>query len=311
MTLWVVYCHTHVETGRRYIGITQKTWQHRWHQHCAQAVRSKGRWSHFANAIRKYGKSAFAHDVLETHSSLEEANAAEERLIERFRTRDPNFGFNLMRGGGHVPHPVKNPWLRPEYRAKSVAAAKARWDDPEYRLKCEAVQAKRWGDPIKRAEQSVRSKELMSDPAIRLASGKGTRGRHLSEEHRAKIGAAGRSRDPELIERIAAKLRGRPLTEEHRAKIGVKSAGRSHAPETLAKISVACKGMKPSPSAIANSVASRKNRARLRTHFHCRSHGPIPLSECYRRKSGRAECIQCRQKNGEARRRVEVRVSAP
>ena len=56
---WTIYCHTHIETGRHYVGLTKKTWQKRWNQHCSQAKSSKdGRW-HFPNAIRKYGKEAF------------------------------------------------------------------------------------------------------------------------------------------------------------------------------------------------------------------------------------------------------------
>ncbi len=36
-----------------------------------------GRW-HFPNAVRKYGKDAFSHHVLETCYSLGEANKAEK-----------------------------------------------------------------------------------------------------------------------------------------------------------------------------------------------------------------------------------------
>jgi hypothetical protein len=103
--------------------MTKKTMLQRWNQHVytSEAVSKRG-WSHFANAIRKYGKDAFSHKVLETCDTLEAANAAEERWIEELGTRDPEKGFNVMKGGAHTPHPVRNPWDRPEFRVRGGAA---------------------------------------------------------------------------------------------------------------------------------------------------------------------------------------------
>ncbi|KKM23993.1 hypothetical protein LCGC14_1609580 [marine sediment metagenome] len=116
---WTIYCHIHNITGRRYVGLTSQTWQERWKNQVHVAKSSKGgRW-HFPNAIRKYGKDAFSHKVLGVCDTLEEANIAEIRWIEHFDTRNPEKGFNLAKGGKHVPHPIrKNPWNNPKYRAK-------------------------------------------------------------------------------------------------------------------------------------------------------------------------------------------------
>jgi group I intron endonuclease len=133
MKKWTVYCHMHIETSRCYVGITSHTMMHRWNQHCSQALHSKGgRW-HFPNAIRKYGKDAFSHRILEICDSLEKANLREEAWIELFETRDPQFGFNLMRGGAHIPHSLKNPWNRAEYREKQLVLAKSKWLDSSFR----------------------------------------------------------------------------------------------------------------------------------------------------------------------------------
>src|SRR3989304_3521163 len=105
---WTIYCHAHIESGRRYIGLTKKTWQQRWKSHVSAAKRSKGgRW-HFPNAIRKYGKEAFSHEVLEVCDSLEAANEAEEKWIEFYKTRDSEFGFNLVKNQ-YIPHPLNGP----------------------------------------------------------------------------------------------------------------------------------------------------------------------------------------------------------
>lgn len=170
--LWTIYCHTHIESGRRYIGLTKQTWQKRWKNHVYAAKSSKGGKWHFPNAIRKYGAAAFSHEVLEVCGTLEEANSAEERWIEYFDTRNPEKGFNLTKGGGHTPHPFKNPWERPEYRNKLCVIAKARWQDPNYRAKATAATRTKAKDPKFIAKCSASQK-----------------GKILSSDHRGKISA--------------------------------------------------------------------------------------------------------------------------
>lgn len=119
---WMIYCHTHIETGRRYVGLTKLTMMARWNQHVNNAAKKVGKGCrHFWNAIRAYGKNAFSHEVLEVCTDLDVANVAEECWIEFYDTTNSAKGFNLMRGGGHTPHPIKNPWERPEYRARVMA----------------------------------------------------------------------------------------------------------------------------------------------------------------------------------------------
>ena len=105
----------------------------RWNGHVNLAKRSNGKKSHFAAAIRKYGPNAFSHDVLEVFHSLEVANLAEECWIELYGTRDPEKGFNLIKGGSHMPHPIrKNPWDDPDFRAARTAESRTRAKDPAF-----------------------------------------------------------------------------------------------------------------------------------------------------------------------------------
>lgn len=133
---WTVYCHTHIESGRRYVGLTSQTVKKRWNQHVTKSKSSKGgRW-HFPNAIRKYGKNAFSHEVLAICDSLEEANEIEREKIEEFQTRDPRFGFNLAHGGEHKPHLIKNnPWNDPAYGQRVSMSLKKTLSDPAHKLK--------------------------------------------------------------------------------------------------------------------------------------------------------------------------------
>jgi hypothetical protein len=136
MKHWTVYCHIHRTTGRRYVGLTSQDWKKRWNQHISRSKRSKGgRW-HFPNAVRKYGKDAFDHEVLEVCDTLEEANTAEVRWIEHFDSTNPEKGFNLLKGGPQTQYlRSNNPWDDPEYRDRMSSISRARWGDPSYRAK--------------------------------------------------------------------------------------------------------------------------------------------------------------------------------
>jgi hypothetical protein len=117
--VWTIFCHVHVESGRRYVGLTKKTWRQRWDQHVSQARRAKFSKSHWYNAIRKYGRDAFSHETLETVDTLEAANAAEEKWIAHYDTTNPEKGFNIQRGGAAYIHgPRPNQWEQPGYREK-------------------------------------------------------------------------------------------------------------------------------------------------------------------------------------------------
>jgi len=155
------------------VGLTKLTMMKRWNQHVYQAKRKQGKGCRFFwNAIRRYGKDAFDHEVLEVCSTLEEANAAEEEWIAHFDTRDSGNGFNLSPGGAHTPHPIKNPWDRPGYRDKVSSAIKERWKDPKIRAQNMAASA-----------AALRSHE------VRARCAEAQRGKIFSQEHRGKISA--------------------------------------------------------------------------------------------------------------------------
>ena len=175
--IWTLYCHTHVESGRRYIGLTRKTMMHRWHQHVSQAKCLKGTFSHFINAINKYGKDAFLHEVLAQSWTLEGANATEQELIVQYKTQNPEMGFNVMRGGDHVPLPIRrNPWDRPDFRAKMqshVARMTVLANTPSVQAKAKATRA----TPEYKEQYSILMREIASNPetkARRSAASKRT-----------------------------------------------------------------------------------------------------------------------------------------
>jgi group I intron endonuclease len=238
---WIIYCHIHIDSKRRYIGLTSQTMEKRWKNHIHASKSSKGgRW-HFPNAIRQYGKDAFSHEVLEVCETLEEANLAEAKWIDHFNSRDPRFGFNLSPGGSYVPHPFTNPWDRPEYRKKSLDATRKKSQNLNFRLNLSVASKKTWQDPIIRAKRLEASERVWDDPSLKEKMS------IISTEINSRLG---------VKEKIGAAARGRIFSEETRKKISINRTGKKTSPEVAAKISAShiARGTNPRHSKRVSSV---------------------------------------------------------
>ncbi len=222
MTRFTIYCHVHVESGRRYIGLTKKRILQRWNEHVYNANRKKGKGClYFWNSIRKYGKDAFTHEVLEVCTTLEEANAAEEKWILHFNTRNSKKGFNLAKGGSHLYNPAqKNPWNDSDYRENQLLKKRS----PEARAAVSAFMESMWTNP------GYRNRIIESRT-----------GTSVSPETISKMSASqkGKPRNPESIARSAASRKGIKFSDEHRARIGNAHRGKKHTPEHVAKVAEA------------------------------------------------------------------------
>jgi len=224
---WTIYCHIHRESGRRYVGITKKTWRQRWNRHIYSANRETGRgWSYFANAIRKYGKDSFDHEVLEICSSLEEANEREQHWIWIYGTRNPLRGFNLAPGGA-------SEWSDPRSTCDKLSAATKKSMTEERRVFLSSI---RKGKPLSNETRAkISSSAKKNGPAI------AERNKARGPEYFKMLSAAGRrAMTTETYEKIAKKTRNPSL--ETRVKLAEASRGRDSGPETKAKLALAFKG---------------------------------------------------------------------
>lgn len=98
MSDYVLYVHQNKINGKRYVGITNNTYK-RW---CGGGKRYE-RCPRFWAAIKKYGWDNFTHKIILSGLSLEEANALEQAYIEKYRTCEKDYGYNVMSGGNCVP----------------------------------------------------------------------------------------------------------------------------------------------------------------------------------------------------------------
>ena len=234
--MWTIYCHTHIESGRRYVGQTSQTMEKRWKNHICAAKSSKnGRW-YFPNAIRKYGKDAFSHRVLEVCDSLEKANLRENAWIELFESRDPRFGFNLAKGGQHKPG--RNPWDNLEFRKNQVERTKKFFNEPRIRIANKIAH----GTPDSRKKKSLSRSKMSEETIEKILSVC----KNPSPETRTKLSKGYRPQikppSDETKKKISIANKGKTISQEQKEKISASS--KSGTPEIRKKISDSMKRYK-------------------------------------------------------------------
>jgi hypothetical protein len=70
----IIYCHTLVSTGQKYVGQTNRSMHTRWREHVGDAMHFAG-CSELSQAIRKHGEGAFTHEELEAVAYADVASA--------------------------------------------------------------------------------------------------------------------------------------------------------------------------------------------------------------------------------------------
>lgn len=124
-----VYCHTNLINNKKYFGITgQKLPKNRWGYHGRNY--NEQHQPYFARAISKYGWDNFSHEILAEGLEEAEAKKLEINLIAKYKTTDPNFGYNISCGGdGNTKYPTE------ELKKLAVARHKAKgWAIRKHKL---------------------------------------------------------------------------------------------------------------------------------------------------------------------------------
>ncbi len=95
----LIYCFTHKESGKKYVGQTVfPTMDKRLKEHINDCKRKK---SKFHKYLNKYGFDGFDLDILETVHDNTTLDDREDYWIRTYNTVDRNVGLNLRFGGSH------------------------------------------------------------------------------------------------------------------------------------------------------------------------------------------------------------------
>ena len=99
--MFIIYKHTNKKENKSYIGMTSKSVDERWIQHCMSAFGPNRKRYKFHLALRKFGidEDVWEHEIIE--DNITDISAACEReifWIESCNTKWPN-GYNMTVGG--------------------------------------------------------------------------------------------------------------------------------------------------------------------------------------------------------------------
>lgn len=212
---------------------------------------------------------------MEVCLTVDLANEAEEKWIAHFDTRNPEKGFNLIRGGGHLPHRLLNGdyRLQPGFKEAASARSKAIWADPEKRANILAGTQEAIRKPDVRAKLSAAVTELWKDPEFR--------------ERNLKATAEGRT--PEVLERLRRNWDDPEFRE--RCSIGTRAGNEARASKTHCK-----NGHPRTPENLDASrecktcIAERRREARTA----CPKGHPYVEGGFVTTTDGRRDCLECR-----------------
>lgn len=102
--VWCVYIHTCKENNKKYIGQTRDL-KNRWNNNGAKYLykQKNGQWRQpaIARAILSHGWDGFEHEVVADNLTKVEADKLEIELINKYNTLNPQFGYNIRKGGSH------------------------------------------------------------------------------------------------------------------------------------------------------------------------------------------------------------------
>ena len=91
---YCVYMHINKKNNKKYVGITSQNPLLRWDN-----GHGYYRNIHFYSAIKKYGWDGFDHLIVKSDISSEEACELEKKLISKYNSNNPKFGYNITCGG--------------------------------------------------------------------------------------------------------------------------------------------------------------------------------------------------------------------
>lgn len=166
--MFTVYMHEHIESGKKYIGITSKKPEHRWNNGKGYAHSA-----HFQSAIDKYGWDAFRHIILYTGLTKEAACKLEAELIEKYKTNNRDFGYNSSVGG-------------------ELSALGYRWDKPR-QGEDNPMYGKKHSEETKR-KISESHKGILHSEETKKKFSEMRKGNTLSEEHKRKLSEANKGK---------------------------------------------------------------------------------------------------------------------
>lgn len=262
MDSFTVYVH-HLPNNKVYVGITQKKVLARWGKD-GTGYRSQ---QLFWRAIQKYGWDNIQHEIVAENLPRDEACQTEIDLIAKYKSNNPEYGYNISFGGDVVQLGLTRTDEQREHISeghKGIVLTDSQIDNlneiheklkgvpRSEKVKVKISQANR--GKVRTEEMRKRMSEAQklryakagkkSDGVVRGDKGKYWEGKSRSEETKRKIS--------ESLKGKPSKIKGRKRSDEFKKKVSESQRkrlqnidlsgenngfyGKHHSPETIEKI---------------------------------------------------------------------------
>ena len=184
-----IYLIVNHETGKYYIGQHKgKSLKKYLYQKFWEAKHGLGGKSHLYASMRKH-PDPFAWSIHALRSDITdkaELDRTEKGFIAFLKATDPEYGYNICRGGEGFTGPHS-----PETRARMAETHRKTWSDPQRRLKqSETIRNGYSNHPERRTRLSEAVKRTWSNPDFRVKAGKAVKEGLSRSEVFSKIGRA-------------------------------------------------------------------------------------------------------------------------
>lgn len=180
-----VYSIVNRVNGRVYVGSSSRSVCGRCKGHRESLLEGRHRNRYLQRAWNKYGAGAFEFKVLE-RCGPDKCVAREQVWIDRLRSADPRYGYNLSPTAGSV-RGLKH---SAESRAKKSQSAKEQFSTDEGRRKASEAAIRRWSDPEQRSMASMKSRGRKHTPEQRAAASARNKKRYADPLERKKMSDA-------------------------------------------------------------------------------------------------------------------------
>jgi hypothetical protein len=179
MFIYLIVNHV---TGKYYVGQHKgKDLKKYFQTKLSDARHNRGGKSYLYASMRKHALPSVwsIHALRSDIQTKEELDQTERDFISFLRSQDPEYGYNICRGGEgftgpHSTETVKKlsklrqqMWTDPQFRIKRENSLKEAMSKPEYHINLSEGQQKRWSDPQLRVKKSEEMLQSWADPKAR------------------------------------------------------------------------------------------------------------------------------------------------
>lgn len=214
--------------GKSYIGITSRTANARFKEHCKNA--SSGRGIAVSNAINKHGHDSVLVETL-IIAPWEYLIFIEPIVIKHFGTKYPN-GYNISAGGEGVIGISPSAETRERLRQANLGKKQSQETIEKRR---ESAKATVWSDEARKRLGHMAGKKLSAITIEKIRKAKIGQKPTPEQIEKARVVNTGRVRPQHEVEKIRAAMLGRIMTAEHKENLRKAASGRVMSKESIEK----------------------------------------------------------------------------